>query len=305
MNTVQYAFLVPVFAGVFIFILIFGNYIFRKPIALRIGRVVSKSHKRSMNPNRLWALGFDRVLRVFGQLFDAFSVREKEKLQTKLMAAGFVERKHIVLFIAYKYMGSIAVCGFLFIFFFFFSDFKDKAMLIAAISGGLFFISTEYFVDHVAKKRMTSITESLPDCLDLMVVCAEAGLGLDAALKRVGSEIRSQSTALSQEMHNTVLELGFLPERKLALESLSARIDDPSVKILTNTLIQSEKYGTPLSDALRVIANELRDQRIVRAEEKAARLPAILTVPMIIFILPALFIVLAGPAFIEVYDSLK
>jgi tight adherence protein C len=135
------------------------------------------------------------------------------------------------------------------------------------------------------------------------VICAEAGLSLDAALKRVADEFASMVPDLSEELLLTSVELNFLPDRRQALLNLSQRVDVPSFRGVTATLIQTEKYGTPLAQALRTLASEFRENRLLKAEEKAARLPAILTVPMIIFILPALFIVLAAPAFIKVAEK--
>jgi tight adherence protein C len=129
-------------------------------------------------------------------------------------------------------------------------------------------------------------------------------LSLDAALDRVANEMGGASAALAEELSLTSIELGFLPERRQALINLNRRTNLPSIRGVVNTLVQTEKYGTPLSQSLRVLANEFRDQRLLKAEEKAARLPATLTVPMIVFILPVLFIVLVGPAVIDVMDVL-
>jgi tight adherence protein C len=148
------------------------------------------------------------------------------------------------------------------------------------------------------------LSKALPDGLDLLVICAESGLSLDAALDRVANEIGAASPALGEELSLTSIELGFLPERRQALLNLNRRTNLPSIRGVVNTLLQTEKYGTPLSQSLRVLANEFRDQRLLKAEEKAARLPATLTVPMIMFILPVLFIVLIGPAIIKVMDTL-
>jgi tight adherence protein C len=140
--------------------------------------------------------------------------------------------------------------------------------------------------------------------LDLLVICAEAGLSLDAALNRVADEMTASAPALADELALTSVELNFLPERRMALDNFARRADLPAIRGVVNTLIQTEKYGTPLSQSLRVLSAEFREQRMLRAEEKAARLPATLTVPMILFILPTLFIVLVGPAMIDVYDKM-
>jgi tight adherence protein C len=149
-----------------------------------------------------------------------------------------------------------------------------------------------------------ALAKGLPDGLDLLVICAESGLSLDAALDRVANEIGDANVELGEELSLTSIELGFLPDRRQALVNLNRRTNLPSIRGVVNTLLQTEKYGTPLSQSLRVLANEFRDQRLLRAEEKAARLPATLTVPMIVFILPVLFIVLVGAAIIRVMDNL-
>jgi tight adherence protein C len=150
------------------------------------------------------------------------------------------------------------------------------------------------------QQRETILRLGLPDALDLMVICAEAGLGLDSAFDRVGREIAPSTPELAEEIGLTAVELNFLPDRSKALRGLSERAPLPGVIALVNTLIQTEKYGTPLAQALRVLSAEMREDRMMRAEEKAARLPATLTVPMILFILPPLFVVLIGPAVIKV-----
>jgi tight adherence protein C len=156
------------------------------------------------------------------------------------------------------------------------------------------------FVKNTIASRGQKIQRGLPDALDLFVICAEAGLSLEAALTRVAREIGPNSPELADELGLTAIELGFLPNRRDALGNLAKRVETPSVRGLVNTLAQTEKYGTPLAQALRVLAAEFRNMRMMKAEEKAARLPAILTVPMILFILPPLFIILVGPAVIQV-----
>ena len=144
----------------------------------------------------------------------------------------------------------------------------------------------------------------MPDGFDLLVICAEAGLSLDAALERVSRELADASPELADELGLAAVELSFLPDRTKALENLAERVPLPGMRALINTLVQTERYGTPLSQSLRVLSAELRHERMMRAEEKAARLPAILTLPMIVFIMPALFIVLIGPAILQVIDQL-
>ena len=159
------------------------------------------------------------------------------------------------------------------------------------------------WVKHKRKARQMALERSLPDGLDLLVICAEAGLSLDAALKRVADEFADAVPELSEELYLTSIELSFLPNRRQALVNLAERVNIADFRGVVATLVQTEKYGTPLAQALRTLSAEFREHRLLAAEEKAARLPAILTVPMILFILPALFIVLGGPAFLKVAEK--
>jgi len=161
----------------------------------------------------------------------------------------------------------------------------------------------DLYVANTKSKRTEAIRKSLPDALDLLVVCAEAGLTLDSALNRVAKETGRAAPELADEFSLTAIELGFLPERRQALINLSERVDLPALRGVVTTLIQSERYGTPLATSLRVLSSEFRNERLMAAEEKAARLPATLTVPLILFILPSLFVVLLGPAACKVADD--
>ncbi len=179
----------------------------------------------------------------------------------------------------------------------------DKFRTFAALGAALLgFFAPDVLIKNLIKKRVHQMELGLPDALDLLVICAEAGLSLDAALLRVARELELTWPELSEEFGITAAELTYLPERRLAFENLNARTNMASIRGVVNTLLQTAKFGTPLAQSLRVLAQEFRDARLVRAEEKAARLPAMLTVPMILFILPTLFIVLLGPAIISVMD---
>jgi tight adherence protein C len=174
------------------------------------------------------------------------------------------------------------------------------AVLCAGAMVGLY--APDLFVRNATDKRSHKLRKGLPDALDLLVICAEAGLSLDAAMTRVGREMAAAAPALADEFALTALELGFLPDRQQALDNLVKRTDLAELRSLINSLMQTERYGTPLAQSLRVLASEFRDERLMRAEEKAAKLPATMTVPMITFIMPALFIVLGGPAAIRIMD---
>lgn len=161
----------------------------------------------------------------------------------------------------------------------------------------------EVFLKNKSKKRTDAIRKGLPDALDLLVICAEAGLTVDAAFNRVAKELGRAYPELGDEFALTAIELSFLTERRQAFENFAYRVDLDAVKGVVTTMIQTERYGTPLASALRVLSAEFRNERMMRAEEKAARLPAIMTVPLILFILPVLFIVILGPAACSIADA--
>ncbi len=180
----------------------------------------------------------------------------------------------------------------------------DKFRMFAALGAAVLgFFAPDLFIKNLVKKRSHQMELGLPDALDLLVICAEAGLSLDAALIRVSRELEQTWPELSEEFGMTAAELTYLPERKAAFENLNARTNMSSIRGVVNTLLQTARFGTPLAQSLRILAAEFREARITRAEEKAARLPAMLTVPMILFILPTLFIVLLGPAVLSIADT--
>nr|WP_086492759.1 type II secretion system F family protein [Novosphingobium panipatense] len=171
------------------------------------------------------------------------------------------------------------------------------AMLIAGYKG------PDIFIKNMITKRTDAIRKGLPDALDLLVICAEAGLTVDAAFDRVARELGRAYPELGEEFSLTSIELSFLTERRQAFENLAYRVNLDAMRGVVTTMIQTERYGTPLASALRVLSAEFRNERMMRAEEKAARLPAIMTVPLILFILPTLFIVILGPAACSIADA--
>ena len=161
----------------------------------------------------------------------------------------------------------------------------------------------DIYLKNKITKRTDAIRKGLPDALDLLVICDEAGLTVDAAFCRVAKELGKAYPELGDEMTLTSIELGFMTDRRQAFENLATRVDLDAIKGVTTTMVQTEKYGTPLASALRVLSAEFRNERMMRAEEKAARLPAIMTIPLILFILPCLFIVILGPAACSITDA--
>ena len=178
-----------------------------------------------------------------------------------------------------------------------------KRLMAFAAAVGLGYKGPELFLQNKINKRTDAIRKGLPDALDLLVICAEAGLTVDAAFNRVARELGRAYPELGDEFALTAIELSFLGERRLAFENLAYRVNLDAVKGVTTTMVQTERYGTPLASALRVLSAEFRNERMMRAEEKAARLPAIMTVPLILFILPVLFVVILGPAACSIADA--
>lgn len=174
---------------------------------------------------------------------------------------------------------------------------KILACLAAAVAG---YMLPTILVSNMITKRQQDIQKKFPDALDLMVICIESGISLEAAFTRVSEEMAVDAPALSEEVAITTAELAYLSDRRQALENLTERTGTPGIRSLVTSLMQSEKYGTPLTVSLRVVSQESREERMAKAEEKAAALPAKLTVPMIIFFLPVLFAVLVGPTAIQV-----
>ena len=179
---------------------------------------------------------------------------------------------------------------------------KLTLVMAAAVAG---FYTPNLYLKNRINKRRTSIMQAFPDALDLLLICVESGMSIEAAITKVSQEMGPSSIDLAEELSLLSAELSYLPERRMAYENLGKRTNHPGVKSVATAMTQAETYGTPLSTALRVMAKENRDLRLSAAEKKASALPAQLTVPMILFFLPVLFIVILGPAILTVIDMMK
>lgn len=192
--------------------------------------------------------------------------------------------------------------GLMFFYIFFLNDhglslfMKYGSVVFGAAAG---FYAPNIYVSNLAQKRQKSIMRAFPDALDMLLICVEAGMSIEMGFNKVSAEIGSASPELAEEFGITVAELSYLPDRRLAYENLALRTGHEGVKAVCMALGQAERYGTPLGDALRLMAKENREMRMAEAEKKAAALPAKLTVPMILFFLPVLFLVVLGPAYIK------
>jgi tight adherence protein C len=223
-----------------------------------------------------------------------------------LVSAGYRSRDAIVVYTFFKLVSPLVFLAGSALYIYGLDPIGKGALFNAAAVMGAALLGSklpDIYLKNVRQKRLESIRKALPDSLDMLVICAEAGLSSDAALKRVVAETGRKSSVLSEELNQTALELSFMPERRQALENLTERAPLPSITAFANTMIQAEKYGTPLARAFKVLSQEQRTERMLKAEEKAGRLPATMTVPMMLFILPALFIVLIGPAVLDILDN--
>ncbi|WP_417449319.1 type II secretion system F family protein [Kordiimonas sp.] len=246
------------------------------------------------------------AMRSLAERLQLLQKEQTAKVSQKLMQAGLRSSDAVVVYQVARLtlpllMGLVAVIMFYGVSFL--PDHKSMHPIYAVAAVFLGLKLPDIYIANIKQKRTDALRKGLPDALDLLVVCAEAGLTLDAALNRVAKELGRAYTELADEFSLTAIELGFLPERRQALINLSERVDLPALRGVVTTLIQSERYGTPLASSLRVLSAEFRNERLMKAEEKAARLPATLTVPLILFILPALFVVLIGPAACKVADD--
>jgi tight adherence protein C len=232
----------------------------------------------------------------------------EEAARAKLVQAGYRGQSPYVVFLFFRMVAPtvMAVGSLVYVFLLLKLDYPWTIKLgicLAATYVGIYL--PNLFVKNRITRRQTAINRAFPDALDLMLICVESGMAIEGAFKRVGEEIGDQSIELAEELMLATAELSYLPDRRQAFENLAKRVPLDGVKSLCMALQQSERFGTPMATTLRVIAQENRDQRMTAAEKKAAALPPQLTVPMILFFLPVLFIVILGPAIIRIVATFR
>jgi tight adherence protein C len=228
---------------------------------------------------------------------------ETDDTMTRLKMAGLRGQAPVVAFLFFRVSLPILCFSMALFYLFVVKDYELPMLMRISMSIGaayLGFYLPILFVSNLIQRRQASIKRAFPDSLDLMLICVQAGMSIEAALHKVAKEISGRSIELAEEFSLTTAELSYLPDRRQAFENLGKRTGLPGVKAVGTSLIQAERYGTPVGTALRVMAQENRDMRMAEAEKKAAALPPKLTVPMIVFFLPVLFIVILGPAAIKV-----
>ncbi len=243
------------------------------------------------------------------QLVDSFSLEKwlgTDEAKAMLTMAGFRGRQAEVAFIFFRAIAPIGLFIFtaLYVFLIIDTDWTVVMKLGVSIGGAYLGIKApEIFLKNKIKKRQANMRRAFPDAMDLILICVESGMSIEPSFRKVSSEIGVQSLELAEEFALTTAELSYLPDRRTAYENLAIRTGVDGLKQISTVLIQAEKYGTPLGQAMRVVAQEGRDQRLLEAEKKAAALPPKLTVPMIVFFLPILFAVIITPAAIQMSEK--
>jgi tight adherence protein C len=242
------------------------------------------------------------------QIVDKFDLRaqfDSDELRDKLKTAGLRGQTPLVTYMFFRVAAPPIVFALaLFYLFVMYENSYSSTMRVlfalCAAYGG--FYLPNLFLENLAQKRQQAIKYAFPDSLDMLLICVQSGMSVEASFAKVAKEVSLQSIELGEELSLTTAELSYLQDRRQAFENLGKRTGLPGVKAVATALIQAERYGTPVSHALRVMAKENRDIRMSEAEKKAASLPPKLTVPMIIFFLPVLFLVILGPAAIRFWN---
>lgn len=269
------------------------------------------SARDTMRKTRLSNLQGEARLRADGKgvaknLVDRFSLErllEASDLKDKMAQAGLRGQKPIYIFYMARLVLPIGL-GVMGLLLFVILNLPgwDFIQRVAATMGliVLGYYLPAFYVRNVASKRLASIVPTFPDALDLLLICVEAGMSVELAFGRVADEMSDSSIELAEEFSLTTAELSYLTSRRLAYENFARRNNHPGIRSVATALVQAERYGTPLGDTLRTMASENRQMRVMQAEKKAAALPAKLTVPMILFFLPVLFIVILTPAALRI-----
>ena len=240
-------------------------------------------------------------------IVDKFDLRasfDTDEVRDKLKMAGLRGQAPLVAYMFFRLFMPIILTIAALIYMFFVSNYDHPPIVKVGISlavGYAGYFLPNVFIQNLISKRQQSIKAAFPDSLDMLLICVQSGMSVEAAFGKVASEVGAQSLELAEELSLTTAELSYLSERRQAYENLARRTGLPGVKNVATALIQAERYGTPIGSALRVMAKENRDTRMMEAEKKAAALPPKLTVPMIVFFLPCLFIVILGPALMQVF----
>jgi tight adherence protein C len=307
--------MVLAFAGTLISLLAAGSYFLPKGrMAERLKGVAS--HRQELAARQLSSLQQQRSVRprarpaldILTSLLGRFKLKERfqaKELRSLLSRGGFRSPSAPTIFITASLVGPIVlpVVVYFYTLVALPSLATSRLLISLGVAGAIGYYAPRLFVNNAAAKRQKTLTRSFPDALDLLVICVEAGLSLEGAVNRVTEEMAVNAPLIAEEIGLLGAELAFLGDRRQAYENFADRTGLEAAKSLSTTLIQAERYGTSIAAGLRVLSQESRESRLAAAEKKAAALPAKLTVPMILFFLPVLFIVIAGPAGINVANK--
>jgi tight adherence protein C len=232
------------------------------------------------------------------------SVFETEEVRDKLKMAGLRGQAPLVGYMFFRVAMPAIIAIIALLYLFVIADYDYPVLVKIGLAIGAAYIGfylPNMFIENLVQRRQTSIKQSFPDSLDMLLICVQSGMSIEAAFQKVSGEVGAQSLELAEELSLTTAELSYLQDRRQAFENLGKRTGIAGIKAVATALIQAERYGTPVGTALRVMAKENREMRMSEAEKKAAALPPKLTVPMIVFFLPVLFVVILGPAIIQVF----
>ena len=268
---------------------------------MRASRLADLAKKDGQGRLRIAPKGF---MQDIVERFNLRSMFETEEVRDKLKMAGLRGQAPLVAYLFFRLAMPIIIAVIALVYLFLIAAYEYPPPIkvgLALVAGYLGFYLPNMFIENLVQRRQTSIKNSFPDALDMLLICVQSGMSVEAGFGKVASEVGSQSLELAEELSLTTAELSYLQERRQAFENLGKRTGIPGIKAVATALIQAERYGTPVGQALRVMARENRDMRMAEAEKKAAALPPKLTVPMIVFFLPVLFVVILGPAIIQVF----
>jgi tight adherence protein C len=268
---------------------------------MRAARLADISKKDGQGRLRITPKGF---MQDIVDRFNLRSVFDSEEVRSKLKMAGLRGQAPLVTYMFFRVAMPIIIAVVALIYLFAIADYQYPALVKIGLAIGAAyagFYLPNMFVQNLVQRRQTSIKNSFPDALDMLLICVQSGMSIEASFGKVSNEVGSQSLELAEELSLTTAELSYLQERRQAYENLGKRTGISGIKAVATALIQAERYGTPIAQALRVMAKENREMRMAEAEKKAAALPPKLTVPMILFFLPVLFVVILGPAIIQVF----
>lgn len=306
MTTMQIAFLAVIFIAVTGVALVVMRALAPRPTRTRLEQITDEKTVMEIQPSGQWQQRIVRLAGPLAKLALPSEGWESSALRIRFMNAGYRGNEAPMVYFAAKSLLTLALPG---LFFLYAGvshlEFKPNTFLLALLALAAF----GYYLPNVVLARLIAarqreLFENFPDAMDLMTVCVEAGLGLDAAITRVGEEMKLKSETLAEELHLVNLELRAGRTREQALRNLALRTGVEEIDALVAMLVQADRFGTSVADSLRVHADSLRTKRRLRAEEAAAKIPVKLLFPLIFFIFPSLLLVLLGPAFIGVYRIL-